>query len=503
MKITKKIFGLLLGLALLLSALDFPAQAAGAKACNCDSIPVVTIPGIGDTLYYDFGTPEQREAGVVSTDGLQDVLLPMAKDIVAAVAARNWDKGADALIKLCYAMFGHLQVDERGRSVQPISREAVYQDKDHKTSRTYDFKYDWRMDPWESAKKLNAFIKQVLAGTGHKQVILQPYSEGGCVAMAYFAQFGYKDIEHFVPIVSAHNGLTLLGELFNKNVEIGANLAAEYMRSYGRVDSAGPMALMAPAADVLQQSGILDALTGALSILIANVGDRLFAEALVPLFAQWPALWGFVPDEYYESAKKAMLGDDPKYKDFIKMIDNHHYKAGPGMADRLIAGANKVMKVSILCAYGFPTTPFTANSDFDADGLIDTARESSGATTAGLWKTLPAGYKQQKNDGHGHLSPDRRIDASTCLLPDQTWFVKGQIHFDWHYNALRDFVINSKKQPTVFSDPAFPQFTTRLPDNTFVPTVPETPPAFRLKLPGSVLDLTLVSLKLVGEMVIG
>lgn len=57
--------------------------------------------------------------------------------------------------------------------------------------------------------------------------------------------------------------------------------------------------------------------------------------------------------------------------------------------------------------------------------------------------------------------------------------------------------------PLAFSDPLFPQFTTRLPDGTYVPTVPDTPPAYTLKLPGSVLELMFVSLKLVGEMVAG
>jgi len=502
MKLTRKLFGLTLSLALLFCTLAFPAQAA-AKTCNCGIIPIVSIPGIGDTLYCDFGTPEQREAGVVSTDGLQDVILPVAKDIIAAVATQSWDKGADALTKLCFALFGHLQVDEHGKSVQNVSRLAVYEDKDHKTSRHYDFRYDWRLDPMENGKKLNAYIQQVKAGTGHKQVILQPYSEGGCVALAYLAQFGCGDIEHFVPIVSAHNGLTLVGELFNKNVELGADIAVEYMRSFGRVNPEGGMRLLAPAADVLQQSGIADALVDALSVLLDHVGDKLFSDALIPLFVQWPALWGFVPDEYYESAKKLLL-DDPKYKDFIKLIDNYHYKAGPGMADQIIARTSKKTKVSILTAYGFPTQPFTKGvSSLDADGLIDTARESCGATTAGLGRTFPAGYKQKVNDGHNHISPDRRVDASTCLLPDQTWFVKDMDHFHWNYGALKDFLFASKKQPTVFSDPKFPQFMTRLPDGAIVPTVPEAKPAAALKLPGSMLDFTMVSLQLLWEAITG
>ena len=41
--------------------------------------------------------------------------------------------------------------------------------------------------------------------------------------------------------------------------------------------------------------------------------------------------------------------------------------------------------------------------------------------------------------------------------------------------------MDSKKQPTVFSDERYPQFMTRLPGGEMIPTVPE-PPAERVTL---------------------
>ena len=81
------------------------------------------------------------------------------------------------------------------------------------------------------------------------------------------------------------------------------------------------------------------------------------------------------------------------------MIDNFHYKAGPGKADGIIAAAAKKIKVSIIAAYGFTPMPLTSNTGYDTDALIDTARESGGATTAGAGKVFPQTTGRRKTTG--------------------------------------------------------------------------------------------------------
>jgi len=487
MKTLRKTLGLLLALAMLFVCLPIGAQAA---SCNCKDIPRIGIPGIGDALCINAGTPEQSDVSVADMDGLTAELLPIIRDLTAALVLRSWDRAADAFITLAWGLFGQLQVGLDCKSVQPITAKPSDDpaNRDHKAKQNFNFKYDWRMDPWEIAKDLNDYIKQVKKATGHSKVALLPHSEGGVICMAYLARYGYGDIGVFIPSMSAHNGLTMVGELFNLNVELGCDLALEYLRSYGNAAApGGAMDLMAPAANLLQTTGIAEWLIRVLGVLLENVQEKVFEEALVPLFVQWPALWAFVPHEYYESAKTALLGSDPKFDTLRKTIDTMHYKAGAGYkADELILKAVKAgVRVCIIASYGFPTQPFTANSDFDADGLIDTARESSGATTAGLWNTFPDGYKQKVNDVHNHLSPDGKIDASTCLLPEQTWFIRSQIHFTGNTGRLRDAMLDSPVQPTVRNLKGFPQFLTAVSDGVFVPNEP-VPAAPRSTLVGSV-----------------
>jgi len=232
-KSLRKSLCLLLAMALLCAALVINAQAAG---CNCKEIPRIGIPGIGDTLCVNPGTPEQADVSVVDMAGLQDKIVPIVSKLTAAVACQSWDKAADAFIALAWGMFGHLQVIDC-KSVEPISAKPNEdpRQKNHKESNHFNFRYDWRMDPWECAAQLNAYIKEVKKATGHSKVALLSHSEGGLVVMAYFARYGYGDVRDFIPQMSAHNGLTMVGELFNRNIELGADLALQYMyyRSVG------------------------------------------------------------------------------------------------------------------------------------------------------------------------------------------------------------------------------------------------------------------------------
>ena len=474
MKAIKRAFSLLLCLALLCAVVALGAQAK-EKSCGCGVVPTIWVPGIGGGFIVDYGTAQQRSIGMMDEDrGAEEWikdLLPVLTNVIAAAATQSWDKGADALHALGFGLLGHLQMDERGQSVYPVTmRATVNPAQDHTQNRHYQFDYDWRADPMQTAAALNDYVAQVKKATGHKQVILEADSEGGLIVMAYFAQFGYADVEHFISRFCAHHGVSMVGELLNGNIALTAPLAKEYATNLLRVMTPDTAKLL-PLIDFLAKTKLLDVLVNALSMIVKNTAYKLYTETLIPLAAQWPALWGFVPDEYYESAKKLMLSD-PKYDDFKKMIDNFHYKAGSQKADKLIKDANKVMKVSIIASYGFPIIPLTPNVGTDTDALIDTARESCGATTAGYGNTFAADYAQKKNDGHNHISPDNRVDASTCLLPDQTWFIKYAPHFTPDHYAFFDFLYDSKRQPTVFTDAEFPQFMTRQADGTFIPTAP-------------------------------
>ncbi|MDR2646561.1 MAG: hypothetical protein LBB67_00310 [Oscillospiraceae bacterium] len=468
----KRIFSVLCVLALLIGTCAFSAQAAEQTECACADIPFIRLHGIGETLYLNEGTPDEKEVGVANTEALQDAIIPLALSIVKAAAARSWSEGAKAIEILATALFGRLQVDTDGKSVQPITRTAsVNPDQNHKENPIYDFDYDWRLDPMDSAKKLAAHIKEVQRVTGHKKVILCPQSEGGLIVTAYLAQEGSDAIDHIIPVMAAHGGLSMVGELATKKIDISGRAAARYLRSY--LGEEGDMGIVSSLIGVLDEAKLLDAVTEAVGILIQNTGEQLYRDVFVPLLFQWPALWGFIPNEYYDEAKAKLL-DDPKYDNFKKIIDEYHNKAGAIAGDLYRQAAQNGVKVSVIAGWNFSGMPFSGKADTMTDGLIDTSLESFGAICAPYGEVFSADYIQKIADGYNHISPDFCLDASACLFPESTWFIKNQIHFS--FDSSSDFVRflrYSQKQPTVRTNSQFPQFMTRLSDGTFVPATAE------------------------------
>lgn len=80
-----------------------------------------------------------------------------------------------------------------------------------------------------------------------------------------------------------------------------------------------------------------------------------------------------------------------------------------------------------------------ATSDAISDQFASVTRTSFGATTSTVYDTLSEEYiAQREAEGKGkYISPDKHIDASTCIFPDYTWFVKGSSHSNWTSYELK------------------------------------------------------------------
>ena len=124
------------------------------------------------------------------------------------------------------------------------------------------------------------------------------------------------------------------------------------------------------------------------------------------------------------------------------------------------------VKVNVVSHYNMQGVPITPSYNEQNDNVIDTKYTSGYAVCAYLDETLPADYKQQntvcKDITHNHISADRIIDASTCLLPEQTWFLKNQKHVGYMYHTeLMDFILMlclGKVQYTVENAEPYGQF---------------------------------------------
>lgn len=107
--------------------------------------------------------------------------------------------------------------------------------------------------------------------------------------------------------------------------------------------------------------------------------------------------------------------------------------------------------IAIVANYGTPAIPVTSARIHQSDGLIETQYASLGATVA-LYNYKLKSSKTAKNS---YASADEIIDASTCVFPKNTWFIKGIQHTDFVYGGQAcDFLttlITTTEKTTVSS----------------------------------------------------
>ena len=452
-RLTKALLSILLALAMLpVAGLAVPASAAATDT------PVIFLGGFGTELYLNEGTPEEIgvPAGALGMDeilaALKATLLDALRNPLAAIFTPS--HVADALSAFLMNWLGLLACDQNGDSVYELSNDSdggFYGWVDGRPA--YEFNFDWRLDPVATAADLDGYIQAVKGETGSDKVNLYALSFGTVILCAYLDECGTGDVESVFFCVSAHGGLQLAVDLIQKKFAVsGAGLAAFLAEMLP-----GNAALIR----TLEKLWVFRLLEKPVNLLLGRIKCRFYEKAVVPLLGQMPAAWAFVTDDaVYEAAKKDLLRDTAKYARLIEKIDGYHYGIGNRTNEILRETAAEV-KVALMCGYGSAPIPLGGTFLYQSDFMIATADASGGAICADYGKTLPAGYAQAKQDcGHNHISPDRVIDASACVLREQTWFVKGYQHqYEYGGAGLYRWFL-ATDNPTVWSVGApRPQFS--------------------------------------------
>lgn len=478
----KKVLSFILALTI---AVAIPVSVmAESHTCNCGTAPVVYVRGFGGGIFKveDDGSLTNAFA----FDG--NKIVPLIDDIIVAVVtlisgnAQAFSKSAGAILD---GIMGDLTCTYGGESVSNIIPEpssptnidkhkdfTMENDAETREEAMYSFEYDWRLDPMVIADDLNTYIEEVKKTTGHDKVVIKCHSEGNCVAAAYLYKYGYKSVEKFCFTAAAFNGINLVGQLFTKDLSLkdkGKEIGA-FVSSLVEGSESGE--LVSALMGVLDDMGVLNAICNWLNdALVGETLETIYDEVLIDSFATWPALWTFVPDSYYKDAKKAMFGDDKKYSVLIDRIDDYHYNVQNNLEKMLKEAKENGVDILFFSQYNFAPIPVYEGSVNMGDMLVETKYTSFGATTAPYGKTLDLDFNSPDAK---YYSKDKLIDASTCLFPDYTWFIRGINHAisPEPYMDFTDWAILYDGQPTVFTDAAHPQFVI-LDGDTLVPVTEE------------------------------
>lgn len=438
-----------------------PFAAASDNECDCGELPLVYVGPLGNTtIYQDADTENERQLFRLTTETTVKLVFKLIPTLILLKITGNYEAFGNTVVSEVNGAMGMLALDGNGNSYENVTvKTELPTDAAHGKGRSYYFHYDWRLDPLEVAAQLKEFVEHIKALTGHSKVDFKASSMGGVVTMAYFSKYGYSDVQSCILQCCPLLGTNVAGELLCRQLALDGRALLEYgSQAYPPADAEG--VLLHSLFNFLYYSGLVDAVMKLGGDILDKLTDKIFDELMTPVFGTLLGLWSFVPDEYYEQAKAINLNRETQ-AGLIAKADAYHYGV-QGRAEELLEGAvNSGVRVMIVAGYNMRRTPLVRETiDWNSDGTVDTCYASAGATVAPFGKTLPEGYAQKVNDGHNHLSPDGVIDASTCILPENTWFIKDMLHSNGHdgISAMYDWFLYSDGNPNVWSDARYPQF---------------------------------------------
>lgn len=440
------------------SAASFSSYAT--DKCGCSHTPIVYVTGFAMTdLVANPGTEEEYNVFMPETSAIVSAVARLIVPTVMLRITGDYEGFAGSLSKILNDTMKDVACDDNG---DPLNETVdvkfrVDPTSEHGYRCDNRFNYDWREDVFEIAAELNEYIEKTKELTRHDKVVLKGESMGGAVIMTYLKQYGYGSIDTVIMQSSAFNGINLVGGLFTGDLNIKTKSVMNYIGNF--IEGSDPVTAFYRCIFYALSGFLLSPVCSELDTVFTRGKDVLYEDCLRDLFGNLTGIWTFVPNEYYEQAKEYML-DEVENATLIKKLDAYHYGVMDSTKEILNEAMNHGMKLAIISNYGKAAVPVLKNDAYQSDFLIDTARTSLGATCADFGATLPKGYTQGVADGHNHISCDSAIDASTCIYPEYTWFIKDMMH-TWYTPGYYDFtwwLAQHGSQPTVNESDDFPQF---------------------------------------------
>lgn len=400
-----------------------------------DQYPLVYIDGIvSKGIYYNEDQEQENplffpingEKILGSLKGYEDILS-------RAVLEEDVNLLANFVKVWANDCFGDIALKEDGYTMSDkVYVPDTYLDPYNEAASEgkYTFRYDCRLDPLDIADELKDFIDKVLENSGAEKVEMVAPSYGSSIALAYVQKYPehVKNVDSMVISVPVSNGVNFAGELFSGKVSVDAKALKNFLG--GMVTDDAIMALI---------STLLK--TGTLDFVLESLVDPALNEVLMDavrvvirdIFGTMPSMWSFVDDRYFEDALTNIYGPEnselrEKHAGLIEKIKDYHYKVLCKTPDLMKQAEAEGVKVSVVAKYGIDPIPLSKEGNFMGDGFVRLEVASFGATSSMHQQKLADDYKQKVDCGHNHISPDRCIDASTCLLPENTWFIKNLEH---------------------------------------------------------------------------
>ena len=437
----------------------------------CEHSPTVVIHGIGQSKTYLYEDDEIAvdEDGKMITGWpiyantkyiVKNLLLPLVKMLVT----QRDDGFVESFRKTLEGTLYVNAFDSNGKNIYDVRVKkypySVAKCSDEEKSEIYGnvpletltktagedhlyyFAYNSFGNNGEITDELYDFIAKVKRETGHDKINIAAISLGGTIANSLFDRYPelYASLDRVVYIVPALDGSNIVGDIYIGKLSTSDEML--YKKLLPKLVGGAEGYLLNAVIRLIPKQILLDTLDATVDGL-TNV-----------ILRNCTTMWSLVPEAYYDEAVARVL-PGKENAEMRRQVEIYHR-----------AQVNRFKNIEKMRDYQlYCLVPSYDKSN--ADGIIHAESTSMGAKFANIGETLGEDYVQQgtrcKNEAHNHISPDGVVDASVGLLPDHTFYFKGQDHEKTGSNdvimKLATELLTNHEFKDVYSMPdRFPQF---------------------------------------------
>lgn len=445
-----------------------------AEGDNNQGVPLVYVNGQGATLVAEEPDGSKRQIYPVSmpADFIEETVKENMSIFAKAVVTQQWDEFCDVLYGVFSNLYGELKLDENGKPIVNSRSDWSWRVHGNATreclsgshnSIKYNYYYDWRLDPYVVADDLHDYIEYIIETTGAESVALSGRCLGACITAAYMDKYDGEYVSDYILYASALNGATICSKAFCGELYVDPDGVERYIYDLDISTDENINELVKAFISLYNDTSGLDIACWSINNVYPKIYMNILPRLMIDTFGTFPGYWSMVSHEDYLKAKETVFygADMEKYANFIDIIDNYHYNVQCKAKKNLKSYVKDGIEVANIVKYGYQTMPVTTDGDILSDDICDVASASIGATTTDIGDEFNYFYLDQATltGNDKFISPDYQIDASTCLFPERTWFIKNLEHknFPNIIDNLFDEIINNDGY-TIFSDEKYPQY---------------------------------------------
>lgn len=469
----KKILSITLSLILIVLGTVFAAPESFATPDGAD-IPVIHIMGTGQDIYRIDENGNEQKVFPIEIPGeyieeKAEVILPV---FAKAFFTQQWDEFCDVLYECVSPILSGFALEPDGTTGGKSyikwgwTRESLRDNKNQNGqygATSYFFTHDWRLSPYDIADTLHRYIEDVKYVTGADKVALYGRCFGSNIIAAYMEKYDGEHVSDVIHYCSAAYGAVQISKLFTGEMFIHPDGVERYAYDMSLEVETYVMDLIRACVTLMNKTYGLDIVSWAVENVMKDIYLDIFPRILIESYGSTPGYWSMVNVDDFDKAMETVFygADLEKYAGLIEKIEDYRNNVQLPFAENVQKQIDAGIEVSNIVKYGLQSVPLTKSSDELADGTVTVYESSFGAVASLASETLSKSYIENAiASGNGkYISPDKQIDASTCLMPDRTWFIKDLGHkvFPSCVNGLVSDIINNEGF-TVNDNPEYPQY---------------------------------------------